>query len=349
MNKKTLLLALPALGAGVGLAFTKGTWDFTPDTFTEHDYSDIMLDNIARSGKNPRVVDIAMLGAHDALTDGIAAKSPPDPNSRDIDLMQNPVAAFFGGGVVARLSKAQKSRAYDLARRGVRFFDLRCTCVDGQWYSLHGLLSRPLEESLRELIRFMDETGGEMLVLSFHQVKGASEQELLEYLPEVKSRGKSLLDFVRYDADAIPLGELHYCDVARGGSGAVILLTQCEKCYSNEQLYGRWHDTNDPDALLRGIEAENKDFMTDMGERGDCFRWSQSQLTPQLGWPALLRMFPDWSLLMMAHRFNYKLLGRMRAWLPRIPVISVDYADDMNRGFNDRAIEIINAYNRSFP
>lgn len=344
MKKKSWLLILPAVGAALG--FGKGDWDFTPDLFTQNDYSRIMEKNIRRRDLNPRVVDIAMLGAHDALTDGINAKSPPDPNSRDVALLRNPMAAFAVGGLIARLSKTQKSRACDLARRGVRFFDLRCSYADGRWYALHGLLSRPLEDCLRELIRFMDGTRGEVLVLSFHQVFGAAE-ELLDWLPSVKERGKSVFDFVRYEASAIPLGELRYHDVVRGGSGAVILLEQSGKCYSNGQLYGRWHDTNDPDVLLRGIERENKMLKADMGERGDCFRWSQSQLTPQIRWPALLRGIPDWSVLMMAHRFNYKLLGKISAWLPQIPVLSVDYADDMNRGFNDRAIEIINAYNRS--
>ena len=344
MKKKSLLWVLPALGAGLG--FCKGDWDFTPDRFTEQDYSHIMDTNIRRRGRNPRVVDIAMLGAHDALSDGIGAKSPPDPNSPDVAILSNPLAAFIGGGLVARLSRAQKSRAYDLARRGVRFFDVRCTYADGQWHTLHGLLSRPLEDCLRELIRFMDETRGEVLVLSFHQVFGASAEALLEWLPTVRERGKSLFDFVRYDAGAIPLGELRYNDVAKDGSGAVLLLEPGEKCYSKEQLYGLWHDTNDPDALLRGVERENAMLKEEMGGRGDCFRWSQSQLTPQLSWPAVLRAAPDWSLLMMAHRFNHRLLERMSEWLPQIPVISVDYADDMNRGFNDRAVEIINGYNR---
>ena len=48
----------------------------------------------------------------------------------------------------------------------------------------------------------------------------------------------------------------------------------------------------------------------------------------------------------MAHRFNYRLLDSLAGWLPQMPVFSVDYADDMNRGFNDRAVEIINAHNR---
>jgi len=345
MKKKSWLLILPAVGAALG--FGKGEWDFTPGRFTEHDYSHIMDTNIGRRGRNPRVVDIAMLGAHDALSDGINAKSPPDPNSRDVDILRSPAIAFSVGGLIARLSKTQKSGPGDLARRGVRFFDLRCTFVDGRWYALHGLLSRPLEDCLRDLIRFMDGTRGEMLVLSFHQVLGAGAEDLLDWLPGVKARGKSLFDFVRYDADAIPLGQLRYNDVVQGGSGAVILLAPSGKCYSNGQLYGRWHDTNDPDTLLRGVARENEMLKADMGERGDCFRWSQSQLTPQIRWPTLLRAVPDWSVLMMAHRFNYKLLGSMPGWLPQIPVLSVDYADDMNRGFNDRAIEIINAYNRS--
>ena len=341
MKKKTWLFALPAAGAALG--FLKADWDFTPNTFTKNDYSNIMKENIKG---NPRAVDIAMLGAHDALTDGIHAKSPPDPNSGDVDILRNPAIAFSIGGLIARLSKTQKSRAYDLARRGVRFFDLRCTFANGKWYALHGLLSRPLEGCLQDLIRFMDETRGEVLVLSFHQVLGASAEELLDWLPTVKVRGKSLLDFVRYDANEISLGELRYNNIIQGGSGAVLLLTPGEKSYSNEQLYGLWHDTNSHKTLLQGVACENAKLKADMGGWGDCFRWSQSQLTAQMGWPALLRAAPDWSVLMMAHRLNYKLLDSLPGWLPQMPVFSVDYADNMNRGFNDRAIEIINAHNR---
>ncbi|MCL2495241.1 MAG: hypothetical protein FWE98_06250 [Oscillospiraceae bacterium] len=66
---------------------------------------------------------------------------------------------------------------------------------------------------------------------------------------------------------------------------------------------------------------------------------------PALAWPAVMRAAAEWSVLAMAHGFNRRLPDKMHDWLPQIPILSVDCADSMD--FNDRAIEITNAYNRS--
>jgi len=318
------------------LAFGKAAWDLTPNRFTQNDYGNIMGENIEG---NPRVVDIAMLGAHNAFSTGINARSSLDPNSRDMEFLRdNPWTMMFGNGLAARFARTQKSSPYDLARRGVRFFDVRATFIDGEWYAAHGLVAAPLADCLGDLIRFMDETEGEVLVISFHQSLGGYIDYLVDYALGVTRGGKALRDFVRYDMDAIPLGQLRYEDATGGGSGAVIACSW--------DVYGLWHDTNDPDALLRDIGEWNEELKTYMGWRANYLRWNQAQLTAQWGWPALLRAAPDWSLLAMAHRLNHRLLGDLPAWLPQMPILSVDYADDMNCGFNDRAIEIINEYNR---
>jgi len=226
-----------------------------------------------------------------------------------------------------------------LARRGVRFFDLRASFADGKWYASHGFLAQPLDECLRELVRFLGETQREFLVVSLYSVEGGYTSELMDWIAGVTEQGSSLLDFMRYDPSEIPLEELRYRDVTRGGSGVVIA--------PGWQVYGPWHDTNDPEALVRGVAKQNERLKADMGWWGEFFRWTQTQLTAQTGWPELMRAVPDWSLLRMAYRLNYRLLEYLPDWLPQMPVFSVDYADNMNHGFNDRAVEIINAYNRT--
>ena len=188
----TILLSILLLLSSV-LGFGMGDCDLTPNCFTKQGYSNIMADTIARSDKNPRVVEIAMLGAHDAFTAGIRASSPQDPN---------------------------------------------------------------------------------------------------------------------WDA-----------------------------------LWTIWHDANAPDTLLQKIGALNEDLASDPTWGQGRFRWNQAQLTAQTDFPAVLRVIPDYSLLLMAHRLNYKLLPDLAAWLPQMPILGVDYADDMCGGFNDKAMEIINGYN----
>jgi len=299
------------------------------------DHGNIMLETIARSGKNPRVVDIAMLGAHDALTAGIGPRAPFDPNNPDITfLRRNALLRFFAKGMIARLAKTQVSSAYALARHGVRFFDIRASLVDGTWYAAHALLAQPLEECLRDFRRFLQETEGEVLVLSFYAEAQGEEDSLMRWVHDY------FFGYVRYDASKIPLGDLRFSDATQGGSGAVILYEH------PEEAHGPWHNTNNSKTLLRKVAAENEKLKAEMGKRAGRFRWTQTQLTAQTAFPAILRTVTDWSLLRMAHRLNYRLLAGLPGWLPQMPVFSVDYADNTNHDFNDRAIAIINAHNR---
>ncbi|MCL2107162.1 MAG: hypothetical protein FWH26_08950 [Oscillospiraceae bacterium] len=339
------LIILGMLGGSLGA--DKPNTGAAPGSFTRQDYANAMRDAIG--GENPRVLELGMLGAHDAFTSGINRKSLPDPNNGDVDFLQNPVLRFFASGVVAQLSRTQKSSAYALARHGVRFFDARVTYVDGVWYTSHGLISQALEQVLRELIRFMSETGGEVLVISFLGVAGNSNRALLDYLATVTEGGKSILDYVRYDAAAIPLQQLRYRDVTKGGSGAVLLLQEepGPKHYPRANaIWGRWHNTNDPERLLQGIAEENQRILDDPGWYKERFIWNQAQLTMQTGWPDALRVLIDWSLLNMARKFNRRLLPLLPETMAQLPIVGVDYADNMNGDWNDKVMEIISAYNR---
>lgn len=117
------------------------------------DYSTVLKE--ANISDDVKVIDIALLGAHDAFSDKINLTSTPDPGEDGI-VAKKIVNAAFKGGLV-RLSKAQKSNASQLLKKGVRYFDVRISYTEDGWYTKHALLSAPLRNYLEDIYRFLSE------------------------------------------------------------------------------------------------------------------------------------------------------------------------------------------------
>ncbi|MDR1939408.1 MAG: hypothetical protein LBQ40_01255 [Clostridiales bacterium] len=203
---------------------------------TNSQYPEVFRGNVADGAL---VTDIAMLAAHDAFSSGIARNSPP--NKHDPSHIVNQLGALtdwgatnvIAGGFIERVSVAQTTGALDLAYSGVRYFDVRATYIDGEWYACHGLLSLPLREYIDDLILFLSERQGEFIVLEFRHVyysSGAEELALLlnDIFFDAECNGETLIDYVRYDVSSTPLSELTYGDVTLGGakSGAVVIFPE---------------------------------------------------------------------------------------------------------------------------
>lgn len=325
--------------------------DFTGETVTEKDFRTVMGDSIRG---NPRVVDIAMLGAHDAFSSGITKKSAADP--QETGLVSNRFLGLIGKGMFVRFSKTQKSSAFDLAVRGVRYFDVRITCEEGEWYTTHALLSEPLEIPLVQLLQFLGETEKEVVIFDMQHIYtgGKSLEELFGYIGSVKVEGKSLFDYVRYDPDAIPLGELRYETVTDGGSGVVILAKteQYEGCFHYEyktSMRSIWHDKITEEEMLAGIGQEYELLSAHPDLDRDKFRVNQAQMTGSFTPAGLAATIRGWSLLSLAENFNPVLLEQpeFEQWFSALPILMVDYSDSMKMDFNDRVIEAVSEYNRS--
>ncbi|MDR3293609.1 MAG: hypothetical protein LBT20_05855, partial [Clostridiales bacterium] len=236
MKKFLKIIALTILTVLVLVIGVLGqpTFTFTGNEFTKNDYSTILADNV--SG-NPLVTDIALLAAHDTLSEAITRSSKPSVGgalASDSLKFWTDTGIFQGavGGFIARNSIAQKSEVYPLLTHGVRYLDIRIAEHDGEWYGCHGLLAAPIDGFLTDTIRFLSETTGEFVVVELRHTyfETVGYYELFEYIASVKYEGKSLLDYVRYDKYDTPLEELRYNDAVNGGSGVIFVMREGPTC-----------------------------------------------------------------------------------------------------------------------
>jgi hypothetical protein len=356
---KTVVFVVVVLASFL-LIIGQPTDSFTPDEFTKNDYSDIMKDNI--SG-NPLVTEIAMLAAHDALTAGIKKDSPvnylDDSNilaSPALSALPEEAIGAVAGGFIARSAVAQKSSAYDLLRRGVRYIDVRAAEYGGGFYACHGLIADPISDFLSDALKFLEETDGELVVVEIrHAYFGETGYaELFEYMENFKQNGKSLFDYIRYDPTQIPLENLRYRTATDGGSGAVLLTPEAESADGvfgglgyTEAPYAVWHNQTKESLMLEGIRGEYKKLKENPALYRNTFRVNQAQRTFKFEAASVVDALVGWSLIDMAYKYNYTLLTQadFKEWLSVMPVFQVDYSDGMYEGFNDKVVEIINEYN----
>ncbi|MDR3344323.1 MAG: hypothetical protein LBT21_01820 [Oscillospiraceae bacterium] len=343
-------LAVIVTGVGFVVWFGREENHRFQTAVTANDYSRILQENI--SG-NPRVADIAMLCAHDAFSNKITGESALDPGS-STQILGNPLAKAIAKGVFARQAKAQKSDAYLLAQRGVRYFDTR-VCWDGtQWQNLHSFISAPFEENLRYVLRFLAENPGELLVIDIqhHSTGNLTSADMLDFIGTVKDEdGKSLWDYVRFDPNVTALGDLRWQDATNGGAGVIVLVKTPQVPggkyyeYSDNTVRAEWHNKPDIPSLVAGIESEYAYLTENFEQYKNAFRSNQAQSTPPLNLDAI----SYWSILRAAEDSNTAILAHpdFDKWLSVMPIIWVNNADTMVNGFNDEIVLRLNAYNRN--
>lgn len=311
-------------------------------------YEYVMKDVFAE--KDPRVVDIAMLGAHDAFSSDISFSS--EVNKNETGIVTNKLVGFLAKGFVKRMSKAQTANAMQLLMSGVRYLDVRITLVDGEYYTAHGLISNTLEYYLKDVVEFLGTHPGEVIVFDiqhFQTPTGSSNPEefsnLFAYMKTVKnSQGKSIFDYVYYanGISQIPLSELRYSTATNGKTtaGAIVLA----KIIGFSSVYARdgqtlegyadnsktirslWHETNSYDVLAKGIEKE-VEFVKNNGIK-DVFVVNQAQLTGFVGEFNLLKSLFKWSIMDMAANSNAKLIQDKDTFMKNIEYLKIFMVDN---------------------
>jgi len=349
LGKKILIIVAVVLTVVLSAAIFigKASFDgaFEPDS--EIDFSKIIVQNVALDTK---IVDIAMLGAHDAFTHGISAKSKGDPQDTSAFLKKGALA--FASGFTSRYAKAQISDASGLLRRGVRYFDVRITVKDGVFYTMHGLISTRLDFYLTQLIDFLSENIGEVIIFSIQHAHlgGKMYSELFDYIGAVKSNGLSLFDFVNSFA---PLYRLTLGDATRQGlSGGAVIIADAptyKGCYHysyTDAVRSNWHDKFKTKDILPCIDAEYSTLKNDGELDRDKFRVNQAQLT--FNAKEIFGAVFKWSLLDLAKKHNADIVDHesFDAWLSVMPVFLVDYCDSTYGDFNRKVVERINNFNK---
>lgn len=351
----TIISSLIVLSILLVVFFGVSAFTFSSGKTTAKDYSNIIKENV--SG-NPLVVDIAMLGAHNAFSNAITTKSTVDPAESKDSRLRNQYLMLISRGLSARMAKGQKSSATDLLKHGVRYFDVRASFYEENWYAKHGYLSDKLETYLLEMIDFLQNNDGEVLVLDFQHVYygGNNLGTLMDYIRSVKNGMYSVIDFVNYMPSLIPLSTLSYNDVTENGtkSGVVILAKGtmdrgCPYYNHDESVRSVWHGSGGNGELFDEIGKEYLNLKNNETLDRDKFRVNQAVRTDLYGGFEAVATAFRWSLLDMAERTNRKALSHkdFDEWLKVMPIFMVENSDTMKGGFNDKVIEKLNAYNKA--
>ena len=345
------------------------SFSFAPKSRSKNENHEYVMKEVFQD-KDPKITEIAMLGAHDAFTHKLSFTSPVDSNDKNI--VTSKVASLLAKGLAIRASKAQNASATQLLKSGVRYLDVRVTKINGTYYTSHLYLSDTLESYLKEVINFIDTHQGEFIIFDiqhFRTENGANGalddyeyDDLMSELSRVKGdSGKSLLDYIFYNSSTTYISDLTYTMVTNNRqSGGVVLLTKAfETDYSYQRdtdaSYKRnyyytirsfWHENNNTKEMLEGIEKEYE-YVKEQGY-DDVLVVNQAQKTALLTSAKIIKSMFDWSLLDMANNFNAVLVkdeARFKRWLSEMPIFMVDNATSTKGKFNELANKYILEYN----
>ncbi len=323
-------------------------------------YAHVMKD--ANMSGESKVIDIAMLGAHDAFSHHINLRSKPDPG--DDGIVQNKaINTFFKGGIV-RVSKAQNVGAKTLLNRGVRYFDVRISRVGDTWFTKHGLLDSELKHYVGDIYEFLKDKPEEFIVFDIQHIYlgDSTISDFLNYLMGITlvKEGLNLNHFLNYTTN-IPLEALEYFDVKGVDRGGIVILLNDDGSATPDQkkifyergngendtisIRSKWHNQRTVTDIIPLIDSEKEYLSTQIDK--PYFRVNQAQLTPDYLKDPFGTLF-NWSLINLAAKSNKALLNHPNfdEWLEEMPIFMVDYANSKAGEFNTKINEKIIAHNQ---
>lgn len=328
------------------------------------DYSDWMLETLS---SEKRIIDIGMLGAHDAFTHQIRYGSELDLSTAAA--IQTGVPGALIRGFSVKQSKTQVSNVTTLLEKGVRYFDIRLTynTTHDQWMTAHTYFSTPFDDILEDIQTFLEDHPGEFLILDIQHVNGIlydSNDDFTEIKALFEDSG--VLSFA-YEEGIKSLDQITYGDITNNLSQAgVIILSKFEETDPAFWSYGdsvrsAWANTDSEEALYTFLTEEAMTIALGAAKTGNQlsgyeginalngFRVMQGVLTMQMNGEGIIEALTSWSLLSKARQFNPSLIAHedFLSWMISMPIVMVDYSDSNYKEFNDALMEIIIDYNEN--
>jgi len=344
-------------------------YSFANDGLSSQNYKNVVssIENIA--AVNPKINQIAMLGSHDCFSVDITTESKSDP-AEEGKLLANSFVKSLLGEMQVRYSVTQTVGALYQLNAGTRYFDVRLSYVDGEWWTKHGVLSGKFEAYLTEILQFLNENEGEAVIIDFQHIYtgDVSVSEFFDYLGTVEVGNKTIYDYIPYtttsdDNSNIEFSELSYNDVTQSGANCGVVLfvdyseleedMESQTSIFADKVYNRyqnvrslWHNSNDGDFILDGINAECNLLKT-ASTYDDCLRINQTQHAFQLKFGSILRNVSGWSLLNLAENHNNRLIEdeNFDEWLSAMPILMVDFVTSTKGDFNAIVNQKIAQYN----
>lgn len=323
---------------------------------------------------DPRIVDIAMLGGHGSSSYNVKANAKL--GVKDAKSAMGKADALIKG-FTFRFAKTQTVDVRTLLSQGARYLQIKCSLYEGEWWAEHAKLSVPLSVVIEDILDFLADTTGEVLLPMLEPVylgEGGTLSDLHNFVMSVKKDGKSLMDYVNYGAvntfhetgaSGVKIGDLHYNDVTRNGtmSGVVLIDSpdedaldldlihsgngEYDKYFFDEDTnaFHPWHHRFDSDLLLQKIDEASKQATQE--EFADMLRVNQTQGAFVMNMADLDDMIAKWSLIDFANYHNPRVLDdpRFDDWLKAMPIVHTDYSNCNNKDFNKRINKKLHEYN----
>lgn len=358
----TVMLNSEATGVGFGT--------------TDGNYAKVLSDILGITDANPRYVDIAVLGSHDAVTDKLSSDAPLDYHDRQNKLFVTFEKAIRG--FAYRFGKTQTVGVYEQLMQGSRFLHIKCTYFEGEWYCSHAHLCGRLGDHLTEALRYLtsEDAKGEIVGFLFQTMymgHGITLDDLTAYIDGVKVNGKSIFDFTHIDCADIyddgcggtRIGELRYNDLTANGTepGTVIFVRRerglflpewdgngvlTGKCFDMDTAADHaWHSSIGKKRLLLKVHANGMRIAGDPDKK-DKLRMNQSQASLAVhGIGEVFSTIFGWSLLNFARKYNIALIEseHFDEWLTHMPVFQADFVNSDYMDFNARVNELIKKHN----
>ncbi len=331
-------------------------------------YGTVLADIEGINVANPRLVDIAMLGSHDAVTADLNADSPLDPFEKATFIGK---IDFMTSGLQYRYGITQTVGLGQQLLQGARFLHIKYTNYDGVWYGTHAHICGTIESHMLDVLKFLDTHPGEIVCLLFQPLYfgDATYASFHDYLDTVRYNDKTIYDYVNYGevdtfdkgTGGVRVGGLRYNDVTDNGlkAGAVLFdrrdVTIYKASYEGVNTHLSyfdmdacathvWHSRLGSKVLIQKIN-ETANMISSVDDYDDKIRMNQTQ-----GCMSGKDIFADigeWSLLKFAQKHNLAMLDNENFdfWLETMPVFQVDYVNCSEGDFNNRVNKKIRDYN----
>ncbi len=312
------------------LAIINAPWFFVNSKTTIEDYSSWMSETL---DEETLIIEVKMLGAHDAFSHEIDISSPVDEESAD-SLMTGFIGRLIKGFSI-RQSKTQVVCAQEQLTSGIRYLDMRLSYNEKEetYYTTHNYFSSKLEEVLSEITSFLSDNPGEFIVLDIQHVYGVDYnsaddfEEVYEYFED-----SGILEYaITNDQQLL---EITYGDITESKTKAgIIILSKFDT--SNQYFFdyetnvrSNWANEDEFDKIISFLEDEKLSIMTSSyyGE----FRVMQAVATMEMSFTGIMRSFETWSLLGRAREFNKYLLEYegLEGLLDVMPILMIDFSTD---------------------
>lgn len=315
---------------------------------------------------NPRLVDISMLGSHDADTDKISMKSDTDEYASQ----GMKIVAGAGKGISYRFAKTQVLSVGEQLLQGSRYLHLKYSYTHGDWHGTHTLVGGVFSDYIKEIIEFCDTHPGEIIVIKFQPCSLPNSKktyaDFRNYLGEISYNGKTIYDFVNFaDTDVyaegtggVLIGDLRYNDITVNGTkaGVVLIETRDKNDGYVPEMEGEdtpykykffnlkshvidpWLERNSTKGLINGINATCEKVE---GNAANYYKLRVIQSQACLAYKHVEDIFNDLfgqSLLRIAEKQNIKVIQdeRINRWLNAMPILMVDFINTDNGDYNKK-------------